>query len=150
MPNIATILKAEITRLARKEVRGATDGMRKALTQYRSDIAALKRRADTLERALKRAQRAGPARAAAADSADAEGTDTRLRFSAKGFASQRKRLGLSAHAVGLLVGASGQSVYNWETGKARPRQRHMAAIAALRGLGKKQAAAALAERGGAE
>jgi len=36
-------------------------------------------------------------------------------------ASQRKRLGVSAAECGLLIGASAQSVYNWQEGKARPR-----------------------------
>jgi hypothetical protein len=44
MPNIATILKAEILRLARKEVRSEVEGLKKASTLYRSEIAALKRR----------------------------------------------------------------------------------------------------------
>ncbi|HEY6355782.1 MAG TPA: hypothetical protein VIY30_14950 [Burkholderiaceae bacterium] len=69
-----------------------------------------------------------------------------FRFSAKGLASHRKRLGLSAHECGILLGASGQSVYKWEDGKARPRAKHMPAIAALRTLGKKQAAEIIASR----
>jgi hypothetical protein len=31
--------------------------------------------------------------------------------------------------AGLLIGASAQSVYNWEEGKARPRAQHLPAIA---------------------
>lgn len=77
--------------------------------------------------------------------ADAQSPST-LRFSAKGLASQRNRLGLSAEDVGLLVGASGQSIYNWEADKARPRAQHLSALAALRTLGKKEAAAVLASR----
>jgi hypothetical protein len=42
---------------------------------------------------------------------DAE--EGKIRFSAKGPAAQRKRLGLSAQEIGLLVGTSGQSIYNW-------------------------------------
>jgi DNA-binding transcriptional regulator YiaG len=61
-------------------------------------------------------------------------------------ASQRRRLGLSAHECGLLLGTSGQAVFNWESGKARPRAKHMRAIAALRTLGKKDAMAVLASR----
>ena len=57
MPNIATILKAEITRLARKEVRGATEPLKKAVAAYRTEIAALKKRADSLERELTRLRR---------------------------------------------------------------------------------------------
>jgi len=41
------------------------------------------------------------------------------------------------------VSASSQSVYNWEQGKARPLARHLPAIAALKGMGKRQAAAQL-------
>ena len=69
-----------------------------------------------------------------------------FRFSAKGLASHRKRLGLSAHDCGILLGASGQSIYKWEDGKARPRAKHLPAIAALRTLGKKQAEALLESR----
>lgn len=72
-----------------------------------------------------------------------------LRFSAKGLTSQRQRLALSAHDCGLLVGASGQSIYKWEDGKARPRAKHLPGIAALRTLGKREAAARLASLRGA-
>ena len=65
------------------------------------------------------------------------------RFSAKSLASQRRRLGLSAEDIGRLIGASGQSVYNWEAGKARPREAHRAAITALKTLGRKAVAAHL-------
>lgn len=51
---------------------------------------------------------------------------------------------MSAEDIGRLIGASGQSVYNWEAGKARPRDTHMAAIAALKTLGRKVAVAHLA------
>ena len=34
-------------------------------------------------------------------------------------------------AFGLLIGASAQSIYNWEEGKARPRAQHLPAIFAL-------------------
>lgn len=54
--------------------------------------------------------------------------------------SNRKRLGLSAADFGLLVGATGQSVYSWEQGKSKPRAKALAAIAALRGVGKREVA----------
>jgi DNA-binding transcriptional regulator YiaG len=144
MPNIASILKAEITRLARKEVRAATEHLRKLVVLHRSDIAALKRRSHTLEQELRRLRKT---RRAALEQPEAPGAaGPRTRFSAKSLASQRRRLGLSANDCGLLLGASGQSVYNWEAGTARPRPKHMPAIAALRTLGKKEAAAIVASR----
>ena len=141
MPNIASILKAEISRVARKEVRGEVAGLKKAVSAYRVEIAALKRRSQALEQELRRLGKAVPQ---AAPVEATESSTQKIRFSAKGFTSQRQRLGLSAHDCGLLIGASGQSVYNWESGKARPQTKHLAAIAALKTMGKKEAAARLA------
>jgi DNA-binding transcriptional regulator YiaG len=143
MANIASLLKSEISRVARKEVRGETAGLKKAISNYRSEIAALKRRALDLEAQVRRLGKAASRSAPAA--AQDEGAGRAQRFSPKGLASQRKRLGLSAQDCGLLVGASGQSIYNWEDGKARPRAKHLQALAALRSMGKKQAAARLNE-----
>ena len=141
MPNIAAALKSEISRVARKEVRGETVSLKKATRSYRSEIAALKRRTQELEHQLRRLMKTvGTPKPVESEEVSTEG----LRFSAKGLVSQRKRLGLSAAECGVLVGASAQSIYNWEEGKIRPRAKHLVAIAALRGLGKREAAARLA------
>ena len=148
MPNIATLLKTEITRIARRQLRGESLALKKALTAHRSEIAALKRRTQALEQQLRRLGKAS-ARSSPAPAAEVS-KDATTRFSAKGLVSQRRRLDLSAAECGLLVGTSAQSIYNWEAGKVRPRARHLAAIAALKTLGKKDAAAhlaALASRG---
>ncbi len=141
MPNIAAILKAEISRVTRKEVRFEVAVLKKSIGAQRTDIAALKRRAQAMEQELRRLRKVSPKGAAVKA---AEPSSRNLRFSAKGLASQRRRLALSADECGLLVGASGQSIYNWESGKARPRAAHLGAIVALRATGKKEAAARLA------
>ncbi|MEP7297724.1 MAG: helix-turn-helix transcriptional regulator [Burkholderiales bacterium] len=143
MPNIASVLKSEIARVARKEVRAEIASLKKAASAYRVDIAALKRRTQALEQAIRQLRKAAP-ELAPSPSPASEAGGTPIRFSAKGLASQRQRLELSADELGRLIGASGQSIYNWEAGKSRPRDRHMPAIAALKTLGKKQAAAHLA------
>jgi DNA-binding XRE family transcriptional regulator len=143
MPNIASVLKSEIARLARKEVRAQTDPLKRQSAQHRAEIASLKREVKALQRQLKLASRpTGRARGAAAAAAEDEG-GPQLRFSAKRLASQRKRLGLSAQAFGSLVGVTGQSIYKWESGHARPRQAQLRAIAAVRALGKREAQARL-------
>lgn len=63
---------------------------------------------------------------------------------AKAIASLRRRLGLSAESFGRLLDTSGQSVYNWEAGKAIPRGVTAAKLASLRTVGKKAVAAHLA------
>jgi DNA-binding transcriptional regulator YiaG len=136
MPNIGTVLKSEISRVARKEVRAETQALKKSIAQYRSQIADLKRRLHAMEQQVKRVGRGGAAPAAAAARDEPGG---HLRFSAKGLAAQRRRLGLSAAAVARLLGVSALSVYKWESGKTRPRARQIEAIAGLRGMGKREA-----------
>jgi DNA-binding transcriptional regulator YiaG len=141
MPNIAALLKAEISRVARKEVRSEIASLKKSAKLYRAEIATLKRRTLVLENHLRRL---GKASAKAAPVPAEPDPSAKPRFSAKGLASQRRRLGLSAQDLGMLVGASSQSIYNWEQGKARPLERHLAAIASIRALGRREAAARLA------
>ena len=146
MPNIASVLKVEIVRLARKELRSEVDSIRKALAAARAEGAALKRRVSELERSLRQPARVAHARPPSPSPSpveEADGAD-KFRFRASGMASNRKRLGLSAADFGLLVGASGQSVYAWEQGKARPRGKNLAAIAAMRGVGKREVVERLA------
>lgn len=138
-------LKSEINRLAAKAVRQETDTLKKSSSAYRSDIVALKRRVLALEQELKRVGTA-TAKSPAAQPVD-EGETQSLRFSAKGFAKQRHRLGISAAACGALLGVSPLSVYKWESGKARPRAKQLPAIAALRAMGKREASARLAALG---
>lgn len=133
MSNLGSVLKSEITRLARKEIRGAVEPLRKANAGYRREIAELKRQLAGLQRELKASGRAAP-RVAPVEAVRAP------RFVPQGLKSLRARLGLSASDFGRLVGASGQSVYNWEAGKAVPRAGQQAALAAVRGLGKREAA----------
>jgi DNA-binding transcriptional regulator YiaG len=146
MPNIASLLKQEIARVARKQVRGETETLKKASSHYRSEIAQLKRRIDSLESQLRRVAKGTAQRGAAPSQALEEGPN--IRYSAKSLRSQRKRLGLSAAALAKLIGVSALSVYKWESGTTRPRAKQIEAIATLRGLGRREAQKRLEELGG--
>ncbi len=131
--------KAEISRIAKKEIRAETKQFKKASAQYRADIAALKRHIAALEASMKKLSKSHtqPAR-----QPDAE-APTVLRFRAGGFANLRKKLGVSAEQMGKLIGVSAQSVYHWEAEKSRPRASQLPAISAARQLSKKEAWAKL-------
>jgi DNA-binding transcriptional regulator YiaG len=146
MPNIAAVLKAEIARVSRKQSKTEREALKRASTQYRADIAALKRRVAQLERMVtKLAKGAGRARASVpSESSEPEGGH---RWRPDGFKKLRAKLELSASDMGRLLGCSGQSVYKWEDGKARPRAKSLPAIAAVRKMGKREAMAKLAELG---
>jgi len=141
MTTLATALKDEIRRLARKEIKIQTQRMARAVAQYRREIARLKRRQREHERkfAFLQAQtrKTLQSRAAAAErNGDA-------RFSARSVKAQRRRTGLSAADYGKLAGVSPLTIYNWEQNKTRPRKEQLAALVALRGLGKREAQAKL-------
>jgi DNA-binding transcriptional regulator YiaG len=138
MPNLNSVLKSEIARLARKEIKGAIDPLRKSNAGYRRDIAELKRQVAAMQRELKASSRSSKTRVASKKEA------TRNRpFLPKALKATRSRLGLSAADLGLLVGASAQSIYNWESGKTVPREAQNAALASLRSIGKREAATRL-------
>src|SRR4051794_30343702 len=90
MPNIASVLKTEISRVARKESRVETQALKKASTQHRSDIAELKRQVHMLEKKIRvLAKSAAPASAAPAA---AQSDHRAYRFSARRLAAHRSRL----------------------------------------------------------
>ena len=112
MPNLAAILKQEISRLARREVRAALNATQKTVAQHKRDIAALKRENKTLakkvafleKREQKRLGRAAPQKLA-------EGA----RFSVRSLRAQRRKTGLSQADYALLAGVSTLTIWNWET-----------------------------------
>jgi DNA-binding transcriptional regulator YiaG len=141
MPNVGTVLREEMARVSRREIRKQTQSTKKATAQHRHHIAAMNKKIVELERRValltRQAKRQHPAAVAASGNGSAS---TRLRFVAKGLRSHRNRLGLSADDYAALVGVSANSVYAWEQGKTTPRQEQLAKVAALRGIGKREAA----------
>jgi DNA-binding transcriptional regulator YiaG len=144
MANLAATLKQEIRRLARREIKAQTGKTRQAVAQYRREIASLKRQIQEQDRKLQRLESQGQKRAAAPGIAEEPASN--LRFSAKSVRAQRKRLGFSAADYAMLLGVSPLTVYNWEHGKTRPRSSQMAALLAVRGIGKRAALARLQSR----
>jgi DNA-binding transcriptional regulator YiaG len=147
MPNVAIALKAEFARLARKEIRSTLDPLKKATAGFRSEIASLKRRLGQLDKQVKRAARAALTAERIRAQATQNEQEGKHRWRAAGFAQHRQRLGLSAAQCGKLLGVSSLTVYKWESGSVRPRASHLPAIAQLRAMGKREAAAKLEELG---
>jgi DNA-binding transcriptional regulator YiaG len=144
MPNLATVIKKEITRLARREVRKEMATLKRQSSRYRSDIASLKRQLAAAERriaVLTKRQQKSAAAAPVAKPPKLEGK----RFSAKGLKSHRAKLGLSAADYAAIVGCSALSIYHWESGKSRPREAQLARLLEVRDLGVREAAMRLEE-----
>jgi DNA-binding transcriptional regulator YiaG len=141
MKNLTDALRAEITRLAKKEAKAQIGSLKSASASYRREIAELKRTVNRMDRRLRYLERQEKKRAEKAPSPKlAEGA----RFSAQGLRSHREKMGLSAADYGLLAGLSAQTIYGYESGKSKPRPAQLAKLVAVRGLGKREAERRLA------
>ena len=141
MPNLAGVLKEEIRRLARKEIKAELAATRKASAQHRREIAALKRQVKDQARTITSLKRAN----GKAGATESKVNSTSVRFSPQWLQAHRERLELSAADYAALVGVSGLTIYNWEKGKTRPRQQQLEAWGAVRSLGKREARRRLEE-----
>jgi|SRR5579862_5568088 len=137
MPNIATVLKDEIRRLAKKEIKAVTGVTKQAVTQHRRDLAMLKRLVGVQQREIRflKAQESKRLNQPTPTEEPLKGT----RFSARSVRAQRQRLGLSMDDFARLVGVSGVTIYIWESGKGRPRKERLGALFALRHIGRREA-----------
>ncbi len=135
MPNIASVLKEEITRLVRKELKSETEAIKKASSRYRSEIAELKRRIASLEQQVKAAERQSRKQVTQVAAVEAP---SKVRFRADGLRTHRERLGLSAPVLASILEVSPQTVYNWEAGTSKPSKDQIVKIAILRKMGKRE------------
>ena len=137
MANLTKILQDEIRRLARKEIRAHNTSVRQAAATQRREIAGLKKMAQDLQKQISALRSVEGKRLAfeKLPDDDLEG----VRFSRRSVRAHRKRLRLSAEEYSKLVGVSMQTIYHWEQGKSRPRRSQMAALVAVRAMGRREA-----------
>jgi len=140
MPDIAKILKNEISRIARRETkkatapsRGPAQRLRRAAAELRRKVAVLEKELASLRKTVDTLRKTQPT--AAAETAD------KARITAKGVRSLRRRLRLTGQDFAKLLGVTGQVVYRWEkaTGPLRVRRKTKAAILAIRDIGAREA-----------
>lgn len=140
MSNILKELKAEISRLAKKEAKAVVSPVKKASANYRGLIAGLRKQVDALQKEVASLKRAMPK----ADRVLEAKTEPEGRFwmTGQGVKAMRKRLGLTQKAFAGLAGVSSQAVVNWEAhkGKINLRKATGARLQGLRGKGKREVA----------
>lgn len=143
--NVMSVLKAEISRLAKKEAKQVVSPVKKASASYRGLIASLRKQVASLQKEVAMLKRAAPK----ADKVLASKTEPEGRFwiTGKGVKAMRKKTGLTQEKFGKLVGVSVPTVVNWEKakGKLNLRKATAGALQALRGKGKREVAEMLPE-----
>lgn len=147
MPNVARVLKEEISRISRKETKAAVSVIRKPSVKLRKDVAGLKKQMAALEKEC-RSLRAVLTRVEDATGiAPVPEKAERVRITAKGMRALRRQLRLSVAEFAKLLGITSQAVYVWEQrqGVLRVRTSTRAAVLAVRGIGAREARKRLAE-----
>jgi len=147
MNTFSNAFRAEVVRMARKELKPELQGMRKAITAHRTEIAALKREVKALTSQLKATQRQVKAadlhKAKAVTEDIAPKKSKQIQFDAQVLIDKRAALGITQKQMAQLLGASSISVYKWETGHVHPRAAQLERIAEVLKLGKRKALALL-------
>ena len=149
MSNVVKVLKAEISRISKREAKSAIQAIGKSNTWLRKTVADLKKRMVVLEKenkhlvaAMKKHQIESPPKA------DQE-EGKKARFTGRGIRALRKKLRLSQADFGKLVGTTTGAVYLWEKkdGPLSLRDKTKAALLSIRGLGAREAKEKLAGGG---
>lgn len=146
MTNIAQALKAEVSRISRKETKAAIKEISKSNMALKKAVADLKRRLILLEKDNKRLMNVRAKRQDIIPPAQTE-EGKRARLTSKGVRALRKKLGLTRPEFAKLCGTSAQTVAMWETkeGLLRLRPHTKGAVLSLRGIGLREAKRRLAE-----
>lgn len=143
MSNVMKELKSEITRLARKEIKGELAPARKSIVVQRGLIADLRRQVNIIQKELNALKKAIPSPEKAIQAKDAP--EGRFWITGKGVKALRKRLGATQAGLAKLVGVSSQAVVNWEAhkGKINLRKATAGRLQEIRGWGKRDMARVL-------
>ena len=144
MNTFSNAFRAEVIRMARKELKPELQSMRKAITGHRSEIAALKRDVKALTSQLKSAQRQTKVGMVAAPPNQPKVSKRAARedfvFAPEMLAQMRNALGATQLQMAALLAVSPLSYSRWEKGQAQPRTKQLAKIEELVHMGPAKAA----------
>ena len=148
MPNIATVLKDEITRLVRKETKAEFAALKKENSMLRKELASLKKEiakycAKPAAAKLGRKPAAVKAKPVSAEKVSGK------KVTGKAIKRLREKFGLSQSVFATLMGLTGQTVYQWEkkSGPIRFRGEGELRYNEIKNLGKKEAHKLLEDMG---
>lgn len=144
MNTFSNAFRAEVVRMARKELKPELQGMRKAITSHRSEIAALKREVKSLTSQLKVTQRKTKVGMVAAPSDQPKASKRAARedfvFAPEMLAQMRNALSATPLQMAALLAVSPLTYSRWEKGQAQPRTKQLAKIEEVVNMGPGKAA----------
>ena len=136
MAKMEGILRAEISRLARKEIRAAVGPLARSVRELKRAVAKLTKKANSLAKAVGQAVKAKAAEKVKLEAAPGELKSA--RFSAGLIRKLRRRLGVTQAELAKLANVSPTTVAFWEQGRHRPTEANKVPLVALRKLGRRE------------
>jgi len=135
MGKIEEALKAEITRLAKKELRTVIDPLSQDVRDLKRAVSRLVKVVGKLE---KPAEQEAHRLAVEKEHLKASDDEVKVaRVSGRATKNLRKKLGISQQKLAVLLGVSPGAVALWEQGRTKPRGRNKESLVALRKLGRR-------------
>ena len=130
MSKFSDSLWDEVAKHTRREIRQATDPLKKQLADQKAAIQALQAQLDDMDKSLAALTKAVGSHIARKANSNKQRAQSHP-FSPAQLAALRKAYGLSQDQFGKKLRVSGQTIYNWEGGRGHPKPDRYKAIEAL-------------------
>jgi DNA-binding transcriptional regulator YiaG len=144
MAKLEMILKAEIVRLSKREMRKVTVPLGREVRSLKSMVSHLRKTVSLLEKFAARQQSQMASDRSRLQAAPEE--MKKARFSPRLIRLLRKRLRITQRELAALAGVTVGAIYQWEQGLFEPRDDKKGALVALRKLGRREVKRLLAEK----
>jgi len=143
MGKIESMIKSEIQRLARREIRSTFRPLKREVRTMRLKVSSLMKGFGNLNRITKEQVQ----RASEQFKLESSPDEIKIaRFSPARIRALRLKKGLSQKELGMLIGVSLGTVVLWEKGKITPKAERKGSLIALRKLKKREIKRVLAEK----
>ncbi len=144
MAKFETIIKSEIVRLAKREVRKTLVPLGRDVRLLESTVSQLRKAVPLLERLVAQQQKELGKRKIPLEATPEE--VKKSRFSPRLIRSLRESLGISQKELAILSGVTVGAVHMWESGKFRPKDEKKSLMVGLRKLGRRDVRKLLEEK----
>jgi len=142
MAKIEPVLKSEIQRLAKREIRSTFFPLRREVRTMRLKLSGLSKNFSALNRLTKEQLQKVPKKGLEATPEEVKAS----RLTPERIRGLRKKLGISMRELGILTGTSLGAILSWEKGEFKPRGEKKAALVGLRKLRKREVRKLLTEK----
>lgn len=145
MAKLESIIKSEIIRLSKQEIRKVLSPLRRDVRLLRATVSKLRKSASELDRFRVAQEKILSKQEIKLEPSPEEVESS--RFSPRLFRSLRKKMGVTQRDLAVLCGVTLGAVQSWESGKFRPKDEKRKVLVGLRKLGRSEVKKLLTQKG---